>query len=280
MRVWRATGWVVLLCFLFATLPSVAHAQSRYDKARELYKKGKSAFEANQYQEAYDAFKQAYLLSQEPALLYNIASALQGLDRPHDAAEALRSYLRTVPNDPDKPEIEKRIANLEEAQRVLDNDRQRAVDEERRKHPPVEPPRPAEPVPTPATVTPAEAPVPEGPSKSELRGRGERRAGIALLVIGVVVAGGGAVCSVLAKSASDSVADLSTKGGTFAPDVESSGKTFDVLGGVLYGVGGAAVLAGVALSVIGWHDLKKSKRASLTPVLGPNHAGAQLRLSF
>jgi tetratricopeptide (TPR) repeat protein len=277
MRVRRTTGWVVLLCLCLACLPSVADAQSRYDKARDLYKKGKTAFEANQFQEAYDAFKQAYLLSQEPALLYNIASALQGLDRPHDAAEALRSYLRTVPNDPDKPEIEKRIANLEEAQRVLDVDRQRATDEERRKHPPAEAPKPVEPAPAPAVVTPTE---PEGPSKTELRGRGERRAGIALLAIGAAVVAGGAVCSALARSAGDTITDMSQKSQVFDPSVESNGKTLDVIGGVLYGVGGAAVLTGVALTVIGWHDLKKSKRASLTPLLGPRQAGAQLRLSF
>ena len=40
----------------------------------------------------YDSFSESFTLSHEPALLYNIASALQGLKRPHDAAEALRSY--------------------------------------------------------------------------------------------------------------------------------------------------------------------------------------------
>jgi hypothetical protein len=60
------------------------------------------------------------MLSQQPALLYNIASALRGLRRPHEAAEALRSYLRLQPEDPDAPAIAKRIQSLEEEQRLLD----------------------------------------------------------------------------------------------------------------------------------------------------------------
>jgi len=102
-----------------------ARAQSREERARQLFFDGKQAYQANDFQTAYDDFKESYLLSHQPALLYNIASALQGLKRPHDAAEALRSFLRLQPQDPDAAAISQRIQSLEEEQRLLDAERAR-----------------------------------------------------------------------------------------------------------------------------------------------------------
>src|SRR5258707_13957870 len=102
MRLFAAIG-VLLWC-------AAALADARQDQAaRDAYKSGRDAYEAGNYQVAYDKFKESFQLSHEPALLYNISSALAGLKRPHDAAEALRSFLRLQPTDPDKDRIEKRI---------------------------------------------------------------------------------------------------------------------------------------------------------------------------
>src|SRR6201986_752494 len=95
----------------------------REEGARAADRAGAAAYEAGSYQVAYDKFRESFQLSHEPALLYNISSALQGLGRPHDAAEALRSFLRVTPNDPERPKIELRIATLEEEQRMIDLDK-------------------------------------------------------------------------------------------------------------------------------------------------------------
>jgi tetratricopeptide (TPR) repeat protein len=89
-------------------------------RARELYATGKAAYDRGEYQAAYDAFWQSYQLSHAPELLYNVASALQGLHRPRDAAEALRSFVRLRPTDPDRMQIEDRIHALDEEQRLFD----------------------------------------------------------------------------------------------------------------------------------------------------------------
>jgi tetratricopeptide (TPR) repeat protein len=126
---------VRLLLVLGLMLSTVAHAQTqRLDRAKKLYSDGKVAYEQGDYQKAYEMFKESYLLSHEPALLYNVASALQGLKRPHDAAEALRSFLRIRSDDPEKPAIEDRIRVLEEEQKLLDA--------EQRPPPEVVPPKP------------------------------------------------------------------------------------------------------------------------------------------
>src|SRR5262245_46088985 len=105
-----------------------AHAQPAADeKARGLYATGKAAYDRGDYQAAYDAFWQSYQLSHVPELLYNVASALQRLQRPRDAAEALRSFVRLRPTDPDRTQIEDRIHALEEEQRLLDVASQRTA---------------------------------------------------------------------------------------------------------------------------------------------------------
>lgn len=165
---------VALLAGVFAA-PARADREAR---ARQLYGEGEKAYQANDYQRAYDDFKQAYVLSQEPALLYDVASALQGLGRPHDAAEALRTYLKQVPNDPDRPKIEKRIAGLEDAQRLLDLEKKPAP--------------PPEPLPAaPKAVAPAVPPAALSSTVEMQEARSKRRRNIAIIatVVSVVVAG-------------------------------------------------------------------------------------------
>jgi tetratricopeptide (TPR) repeat protein len=132
MRLWAAIP-LLLWC-------AIASADARQDEAaRNAFKVGRAAYETGDYQLAFDKFKESFQLSHEPALLYNIASALQGLKRPHDAAESLRSFLRLQPNDPDKPKIEQRIATLEEEQRMIDAERAKAeaaAEAERKKNAP------------------------------------------------------------------------------------------------------------------------------------------------
>lgn len=187
MRLWAAIP-LLLWC-------ATASADARQDEAaRNDFKVGRAAYEAGDYQLAYDKFKESFQLSHEPALLYNIASALQGLKRPHDAAEALRSFLRLQPNDPDKPKIEQRIATLEEEQHMIDAERAKAEAEaeaERKKN---EPP--------PIVLTPPPADVKtvvvheSGMTEAE---RKHRRKVLAIsLTIGGVVLVGGAVALALA----------------------------------------------------------------------------------
>src|SRR5450432_3697571 len=71
-------------------------------QARALNQSGQTAFAAEHYQQAHDDFKKAYLIAQAPALLYNMATCLQRLGRPHDAAETLRAYLSAKPDDPER----------------------------------------------------------------------------------------------------------------------------------------------------------------------------------
>jgi tetratricopeptide (TPR) repeat protein len=183
--------WAVIAILLWS---ASALADARQDQAaRDAYKIGRAAYESGDYQIAYDKFKESFQLSHEPALLYNIASALQGLKRPHDAAEALQSFLRLQPNDADKPKIEQRIATLEEEQKMLDAERAKAEAEaaaERKRHEP--PPNLTPPPPEVRTVIVHESGMTEAERK-------HRRKVLAVsLTVGGIVLVGGAVALALA----------------------------------------------------------------------------------
>ncbi len=108
---------------MFACLsarPSSAYAEDRGARAKRLYEEGEAAYHRGEFETANERFKEAYLLSKQPALLYDMSSALERLQRPHDAAEELRAYLRATPDDSRRGGIESRIRALEEAQRILD----------------------------------------------------------------------------------------------------------------------------------------------------------------
>ena len=111
---------------LLLTAPAYAD-EDRDLHARQLYELGRKAYNEGDFQTAYDNFKDAYSLSHKAALLYNVASALQQLKRPHDAAEMLRSYLRLRPDDSERAQIDERIKALDEEQRLLDIDHQKAA---------------------------------------------------------------------------------------------------------------------------------------------------------
>ena len=183
--------WAVIAILLWS---ACALADQRQDQAaRDAFKIGRAAYESGDYQLAYDKFKESFQLSHEPALLYNIASALQGLKRPHDAAEALRSFLRLQPNDADKPKIEQRIATLEEEQRMMDAERAKQEAEaeaERKKHEP--PPNLTPPPPEVRTVIVHDSGMTEAERK-------HRRKVLAVsLTVGGIVLVGGAVALALA----------------------------------------------------------------------------------
>lgn len=118
----RHRWWSAALVLLVMVVAMPAGAQQRTERARQAFYEGKKAYEAGDFPRAYDFFKQSYMLSQEPALLYNISAVLQGMGRAGDAAQALRDYLRLVPADPDRSTIEQRIAALDNAQKLLDRD--------------------------------------------------------------------------------------------------------------------------------------------------------------
>lgn len=107
--------FVVLALSVVCARPVAAQFASGAADARalQLYEQGDEAYAAGRYQEAADAFAQAYRLSPRPLLLYNLANAYERLERYTDAIQMLRSYLDSAPIG-EHAELQARIASLEQ----------------------------------------------------------------------------------------------------------------------------------------------------------------------
>jgi tetratricopeptide (TPR) repeat protein len=111
-----AARWTLL--WALAATSSAQATEAQEEQAKRLYAAGQAEYDQHHYQVAYERFKEAFLLEPRAEFRYNMASALQGLGRSHEAAEELRVYLRLKPDVQNRSELEQRIRELEEADRL------------------------------------------------------------------------------------------------------------------------------------------------------------------
>jgi hypothetical protein len=114
-----ATSVVTLLALIAASSPSAAQAASPgadealSAEAKRHYEEGTKAFNLAEFPRAVAEFKAAYNAKPDPLLLYNIAQAFRlGADE----AQALlfyKSFLRNMPDAPNRKEVEAKIRTLE-----------------------------------------------------------------------------------------------------------------------------------------------------------------------
>lgn len=93
--------------------PAAASAQPRpTDRGERHYEAGAAAYAQRQFRLAATEFRRAYELTREPALLFNLGSALAA-DGQRDAARAaLQDYLRASPDAPNRAAVEARLREL------------------------------------------------------------------------------------------------------------------------------------------------------------------------
>ena len=115
-------------------------------------------------------------------------------------------------------------------------------------------------------------------------GRRKRMTGIGLVAGGLVAIGGGVAASVAAKNKFDAIGADAAAG---RPYNESNGnwKGYETGAGVLYVVGGAAIVGGVVLYVAG-RQRTEERRApavasvALRPIVASRNAGATVSVRF
>jgi tetratricopeptide (TPR) repeat protein len=265
---------IVSLC-----LGSVAYGDDRTD-AQKHYVKGTKAFDLGAYDEAIAEYNAAYRIKADPALLYNLGQAHRLANHTAEAIHFYRMYLTKIPNAPNRDEV---VSKLDELQRLVEQQRtdekqrleeqqrseaaQKAADEARARQTPETPSSSA------GFTTPAQ-PV---DNKS---GRTTMIAGAAVTGVGVAALAGGIVCGVLAKQNSDALTQAGQKMQAFDSSKQSAGKTEQAAEIALLAVGGAAVVTGVVLVLVGRARTHRSARAQIAPTVGPHTAGATMTVQF
>jgi hypothetical protein len=120
-------------CALLAATPSVAVAQkkgataeAKQREARDHYQKGVTHYNLGEFVQAIEEFKQAYAISQAHGLLFNIAQAYRLTQDHRQALYFYKTYLRLVPEAPNRADVESRMVEIEKLlaeQERLKNDK-------------------------------------------------------------------------------------------------------------------------------------------------------------
>jgi tetratricopeptide (TPR) repeat protein len=144
---------IIAALLVLSLFPVVTNAQQEdVAKARDHYKRGTKAYDLGRYLEAAREYETAYEIKDDPALLYNIAQAYRLGGDHANALRSYRSFLRRLPNAPNRPDVETKIAEL---QKVIDAQAKAAAQSaELAKQPPL------------STAAPSASPASDGASKS------------------------------------------------------------------------------------------------------------------
>ncbi|MET0385490.1 MAG: hypothetical protein ABW321_06010 [Polyangiales bacterium] len=82
--------------------------------ARGHFERGRSAYEAGEYRDAWAEFHEAYQLSNRPELLFNIGQTADRLGQDADAIKAFNLYLKRLPDAQNRRDVENRVRALRE----------------------------------------------------------------------------------------------------------------------------------------------------------------------
>jgi tetratricopeptide (TPR) repeat protein len=247
-----------LLALTLATGRAEAADRRAEATAREHLQRGMRLYDLGRFDEAIKEFEAAYQYQDGPVYLFNLAQAHRRAGNDAKALELYRTYLRKAPDAPDRDQIERRIAALEKALADVGH----RVDSLERASPPVEAPAPARRAPPPVLVTAAPAARPHQAS-------GLAVAGLVTTVAGLAAVATGAVLAVRVKHQSDEAAQAPV----FDPALDESARRTQRFESLFLGLGGAAVVTGGTLMVLG---LRSTQGTALAPRI--DRRGVQLAL--
>ena len=232
----RSALAAIVLC---TAVSSSARADDAATQARVLYDKAIAHYDLAEYDVAIGEFKQAYELSREPALLFNIAQSYRLKKDYEQALNFYRTYLALDPDAPNRRDAEAQIRKMNEALKAA------------RSHPAPEPAPPPEPVvtppPAPAPTPPPVVVTPPPPPRPSFVHTRRGQATIAIAVLGgaaaIAAAGtGGEALSIRSRY------DTSCTHGACDSALYNRGRGFAIGTDVLISV---AVVAAVTATVVG-----------------------------
>lgn len=248
----KTAAFIAVLC----AAPIAARADEITPKARVFADRGRAFHASGNYAAAIDAFKEAYVISPSPGLLFNLAQAYRLEGDCEDATIMYRRYLASDPPDEGREIAETQLVNVERCARD---------------HIPL----PPVPPPAHAAVTAPEAPPPVHDEEVPPPGHAqlEKTLGIGFTVGGALALGGALYFALDAAHAASDVSDAYAKGGSgkdIAPiDARGQSSAFDAK--LLAAGGTLAVVGGVALYFVGYRAERERPAVAIVPTKGGGH---------
>ncbi len=241
----RALSLVLLLVGL--ATPVLAQGTDEDRRARELYDNGALLYEEGRYEDAIQAWQEAYRISKKPLLLFNIANAQERIGQWRPALETLNRY-RAFASADEREVLDRRMKNIE--RRVAELEVEEA---ERRKAEEAEAARLKEEGTSASTATPlvTVSTTSTTPAVTPLRGLG-----VGLLAGGLAGAGaGGGLYGAALSRRQDIEASCREAGGTLycpqsAQALEAEEADLSLAGDVALIAGGAVAGTGLVLMIV------------------------------
>jgi tetratricopeptide (TPR) repeat protein len=233
--------------------------------ADQLFEKGQASYQAGQYQEAIEEFKQAYELVKDPVYLFNIAQSYRKVADCINAHDYYEQYLRETPNAENKdkvnqwlselqPCVDQRHAEQDAAHRAEQAERERTAEEARRAAERVKP--------VPVQVD---------------HGRSLRIAGIAVAAVGIAGLTAGTVYGIKGQHIKTDLAGRCDNHCQWdSPEIialDAEGKRDNRRATIGYIAGGIATLVGAGLYIVG---RTRVETVMVTPNAGGATVSAQL----
>lgn len=166
--------------------------------ARQHFEDGSRLYDLGKFRDAAREYEEAYKLKPDPALLFNIGQAYRAASDAPQAVTAYKSYLRRLPEAPNRSEVEAHIAKL-----------QQSIDEAQRRVPPDGARTAARPPATTTTTTRPE--LVAAPARAE-RQPLYKKWWLWTAVGGVLIAGGVAAIAIAATTPKDAASPANTFG--------------------------------------------------------------------
>jgi tetratricopeptide (TPR) repeat protein len=252
-------------------LVSTAMADPKADKvrAKQLYDEGLRHYNLAEYAEAITSWKESYLLTKAPLLLFNLGQAYRLSGDCTKAMTFYDNYEREDPEAKNREELDQAIALCKNA--PVKPDKQEVPDKLTIPVPDkqVTPIKQPDPVPDKQAVPP---PVPPPVPHASAPGNGKRVAGYILGGAGVGMTAVGIYFGLAARSQSKQLDGYKGEWGPKQNGIQQKGQRDARLGWTFDGVGVAAIAAGIVLYVIGGHHAAESPGVSVVPTTG----GAEL----
>jgi tetratricopeptide (TPR) repeat protein len=230
-------------------------------RAMEAFQSGSENYNKAKYDVALRDFLEAASLYASPDFQYNIGLCYEKLDKPEEAIAAFETYLKTKPDAPDRANVEDRVARLKQTALARKADG-------------------------------GKKDTPSGKPEKSKAARPMLITGDVLTGVGIVVmVAGGVGFGVAARGKSKQLDEVQNGGNpddlTFeeAQALEKEGKKLETIQISMLAVGGAVLVAGVALVAVGTVRRKKAKAAGgtsarLVPAVGLRSVGLSLSGRF
>ena len=108
----RGVAFIVALLTMSAGAATAATDATRLREARAHYEQAVANYNLDEYAPALAEFREAYRLKPDPSFLFNIAQCHRKLGETNAALDFFRKYLRSLPDAPNRAEVERMVADL------------------------------------------------------------------------------------------------------------------------------------------------------------------------